>query len=100
MSRTEEESLRELLARVHERLSQAGNLDPEARELLITLTRDIERTLGVRRSQREATADPRGADHAGRVQHLEALAASFEAVHPSLAQLLRQIVDVLVKGGF
>ena len=98
MSRSEEESLRELLARVHERLSQAGSIEPESRDLLIELTRDIERTLGVRRSQKEKPGSAGAADHP--VQRLESLAASFEAVHPSLAQLLRQIVDVLVKGGF
>ena len=42
-----QESLRELLARVHERLSQAGgSVDPESRSLLSTVMRDIERTLG------------------------------------------------------
>jgi hypothetical protein len=84
-----QESLRELLARVHERLSTVGDaLDAESRQLLGTLTRDIERL------------DPGGA--AGAVAHvprLESLAVRFEAGHPGLAQALRQLIDALGKAG-
>ena len=38
-----QESLRELLARVHERLSASGSVDRELRQLLGTVMRDIER---------------------------------------------------------
>ena len=41
-----QESLRELLARVHERLSANSSVDNESRQLLGTLMRDIERALG------------------------------------------------------
>ena len=75
-----QETLRELLARVHERLSQSGSVDSEARELLGTVMRDIERALG-RRTQ------------------LESLAVQFEADHPQLAELLRRIIDALGKAG-
>ena len=87
------ESLRDLLTRVHQRLSQADSVEPEARELLIALTGDIERALG------------RGGGPAGRaaanhpVQRLEGLAVRFEADHPSLAQVLRQLIDALGKAG-
>jgi predicted component of type VI protein secretion system len=91
MESPSEEKLRELLARVHERLTHAGDVEPESRELLITLTRDIERMLGVRRS---ATPPARHA-----IPRLEALAAQFEAGHPALAQVVRQLIDALGKAG-
>ena len=87
------DNLRDLLSRVHERLSQADSVEPETRELLIALTGDIERALG------------RGGGPAGRaaanhpVQRLEGLAVRFEADHPSLAQVLRQLIDALGKAG-
>lgn len=98
MGRSREEGLRELLTRVHERLSQAGTVDSESRRLLVTLTRDIERALGSR------TGTPAEAKDAGRVGResvsgLEALAARFDADHPALAQTLRQLLDLLGRGG-
>ena len=36
-----DETLRQLLARVHERLSSTSSLDPESREMLATVVRDI-----------------------------------------------------------
>jgi hypothetical protein len=93
MMGTSPESLRDLLARVHERLSQADSVEPESRQLLIALTGDIERALG-------RDAEP-GARAAARhpVQRLEGLAVRFEADHPSLAQVLRQLIDALGKAG-
>ena len=86
--RTSEESLRELLARVHERLSQADSIDEESRRLLGALMRDIGRALG--RESGEAT---------GHVPHLESLAVRFQTDHPGLAELLRQVIDALGKLG-
>src|ERR1700736_265341 len=43
-----EETLRQLLARVHERLSSSGTVDPEARDMLATVMRDIDSALGNR----------------------------------------------------
>jgi hypothetical protein len=83
-----EESLRELLARVHQRLRGAGSLDAESRGLLVELTRDIEQALG---------GGARESAHA--VPRLESLAVRFEAEHPQLAQALRQLMDALVKAG-
>lgn len=88
--RMSEESLRELLARVHERLGQTGSVDPESRKILAALVRDIDRALG-----KEEGAGP----VKGHVPHLESLAVRFQADHPGLAELLRQIVDALGKVG-
>ncbi|MGH8219678.1 MAG: DUF4404 family protein [Steroidobacteraceae bacterium] len=98
MGESPEEGLRDLLTRVHERLSQATTVDADSRRLLATLTRDIERALGSR------AATPGGGKDDGRVRResvssLEALAARFDADHPALAQTLRQLLDLLGRGG-
>jgi Domain of unknown function (DUF4404) len=92
-----QESLRELLARVHERLAVSGSLDGESRQLLGTVMLDIERALGPGpvASAQAATAGAAAA-HAPR---LESLAVRFEAGHPGLAEALRQLMDALGKAG-
>jgi predicted component of type VI protein secretion system len=92
-----QESLRELLARVHERLSASASVEREARQLLETVMHDIERTLtpDARPAAGPAARTPATA-HAPR---LESLAVQFEAGHPGLAALLRRLIDALVKAG-
>ena len=81
------ESLKDLLARVHERLSASGAaLDGDSRELLGTVMRDIERL----------APGAGGAVHGPRVREL---AVRFEAGHPALAEALRELVDALGKAG-
>jgi len=85
-----QETLRDLLARVHERLSaSAGSLDQDSRQLLGTVMRDIERALGTASAAEAAVHTPR----------LESLAVRFEAGHPGLAETLRQLIDALGKAG-
>src|SRR4029077_13305937 len=83
-----QESLRELLARVHERLSASGSIDREARALLGTVMHDIERAL--------APGAHSAAVHGPR---LKSLAGHFQAAHRGLAELLRQLIDALGKAG-
>jgi hypothetical protein len=90
--RTSEESLRELLARVHERLG-AASVDVESRKLLSALVRDIDRALG--RGGARGAAGTAGA-HAPK---LESLAVRFEVDHPALAEVIREVIDTLVKVG-
>jgi len=94
MSIPPEEGLRELLERVHERLSRVERIDPQSRELLSRLTHDIERARG-RAGQAGAGADI----DQEQLPRLEALAVRFETVHPAFAQALRQLVDLLGKAG-
>jgi hypothetical protein len=82
-----QQNLRELLAQVHQRLSQPSPLDPESRQMLRTVMGDIERALGP------------GGEAPGATARLEALAVRFEADHPQLAELLRQVIDSLGKAG-
>lgn len=109
MAQSHEESLRELLARVHDRLDNATTVDAETRQLLVALTREIEHALGSRGTASGAplpAADvaPASGGERRRVRResltsLEGLAARFDADHPALAQTLRQLVDFLGKAG-
>lgn len=89
-----EESLRELLARVHERLKSSSSVDPESREMLATVMRDIDSALG-KGGAAGSESEPARAS----VPRLEALAVQFEAEHPAIAQLLRQIGALLGQAG-
>jgi effector-binding domain-containing protein len=90
-----EESLRELLARLHEQLGSSGRaLDAESRKLLTTVMGDIERALD--RTGRAAEESNVVAAHTPR---LESLAVRFEAGHPAVAEALRELIDALVKAG-
>jgi predicted component of type VI protein secretion system len=82
-----DQDLRGLLAELHDRLKHTRSLDPESRSLLATVSRDIESAL---------ENDDTGAVAA---EPVEALAVRFEAEHPSLAGVLRQIMDTLGKAG-
>ena len=92
--RASEKNLRDLLARVRERLSHARSVDPESRKHLSTLVQDIDSTLDQGGPQDGA------AGTAGKHTHrLESLAVRFEADHPSLAEVIREVIDALVRGG-
>ena len=95
------ESLQALLARVHERLNEAGSVDSGSRELLSQVMEDIERALQGSRSQENAAAGSSAMAAAAEAHtpRLEALAVQFEADHPSLSALLNRLVDLLGKAG-
>jgi hypothetical protein len=82
-----DQDLRLLLAELHTRLKQARSLDPESRKMLATVSHDIEEALTNDDASAVAT------------EPVEALAVRFEADHPSLAGVLRQIMDTLGKAG-
>lgn len=99
---SDRESLQALLARVHERLGEAGSLDPQSRELLRQVMSDIERALQGGRAAPGAgnRAVPVTAAAAkAHTPRLEALAVQFEADHPALADGLRSLADLLGKAG-
>ena len=82
-----DQNLSALIAELHVRLQRARTLDPESRKQLTTISRDIENALA-NDDMSTVTAQP-----------VEALAVRFEAEHPSLAGVLRQIMDTLGKAG-
>ena len=81
------QDLRGLLGQLHARLTHAKSLDPESRKLLLTVAADIEKALA---GNDVAAVAP---------QPVESLAVRFEADHPALAGVLRQIMDTLGKAG-
>ena len=84
-----QERLRELLARVHERLSNGVHkVDADSRRQLDAVMNDIDRDL-----------DDANAAAAAHSPRLESLAVRFEVSHPALAETLREVADTLVKGG-
>jgi hypothetical protein len=110
-----EETLRQLLARVHERLSSSSTVDPEARDMLATVMHDIDSALG-RGSAGAPGREDIGAQGSSAasgappvaiiakpgtppLEILEALAVRFEDEHPAIAQLLRQIGALLGQAG-
>jgi asparagine synthetase B (glutamine-hydrolysing) len=97
------ESLQVLLARVHERLNEAGSVDSGSRELLSQLMRDIERALQQGSSSTGNAASGNSSAVAAAAEahtpRLEALAVQFEADHPSLSAALNRLVDLLGKAG-
>ena len=90
------ESLQVLLARIHERLNEAGSVDAGARELLTQVMVDIERALAAQGAPAQGTPLPATEANTSR---LEALAVRFEADHPALAATLRRLVDLLGEVG-
>ena len=99
-----EETLRQLLARVHERLSSSSAVDPEARDMLATVMRDIDGALakgGAKTDTDTVSAVPVSPEArvAATAPRIEAVAVRFEAQHPAIAQLLRQIGALLGQAG-
>ena len=85
-----EKSLRELLTRVRERLTHARSVDPDSREHLAAVVSDIDQALGGGSARGAARV------HAPR---LESLAVRFEADHPGLAEVIREVIDALARAG-
>jgi hypothetical protein len=84
------QTLKRNLDRLHDELRSTRPLDPETREMLETVARDIERTL-----QGEHDAD----SVRERLDRLERAALRFEAEHPAFSSILSEITDALAKIG-
>lgn len=82
-----ESGLRELLARLRERLGQSRSMDADSRDHLSAVVSDIDGELG------------RGGAASAHAPRLESLAVRFEADHPGLAEVIREVIDALVRGG-
>jgi len=102
-----EETLHELLARVHERLSSSSTIDPDTRDMLAMVMRDIDSALARGAGEIPGREDASGSPPVAVVakpgtpplEILEAVAVRFEAEHPAVAQLLRQIGALLGQAG-
>ena len=85
---TEDEDLRDLLAKLHAKLHHAKTVDPQSRQLLATVAEDIEGALELRERE-PVVAETK----------LQELAVKFEADHPALAEAMRDLIDGLGKAG-
>ena len=83
-----QQDLKKLLAQLHAELDGAESMDADSKKLLATVSMDIEKALA-----REERSESIGAEP------LETLATRFEADHPELTGVLRQIIDTLAKAG-
>jgi hypothetical protein len=84
----DQNSLRELAAKLHEQLSEALRADPKSRERLSDMMQDINRLIDA----------PAGAPSPGQrslPDRLERIAVQFEADHPTLAASARRLIDLL-----
>jgi hypothetical protein len=85
--------LREHLHQLHRELSGIERLDARSSDLLGQVREDIRRLLG---EPEPGQGLPPSAAVPGR---LERLAVGFEAEHPTLAESLRRLIDLLSKAG-
>ncbi len=84
-----DEKLHQLLTQLHAQLQQQSSLDDESQKLLEQVLADLQGATG------EDTADL----HQDLSQRIEQQAVQFEQAHPTLAEILRQIMDTLGRIG-
>ena len=87
------ETLSEQLAKLHEELQNARELDPRSSELLAEVLQDIRRLIGAA-GRRRTAAHPLPSPIAWRASSVQ-----FEADHPTLAASSRRLIDLLGKAG-
>ena len=85
-------SLRDLVAKLHEELTEAFREDPKSSERLGDLMKDINRLI-------DRPADLPPSPHGSLPDRLERVAVQFEADHPTLAASARRLVDLLGEVG-
>ena len=83
-----EHRLLEELKQLHDELQQADSVDEEARELLDSLSKDIQNLIG---SGAEAGIE----GHSALQKRLLVVGERFEESHPQLVSLARNISDML-----
>jgi hypothetical protein len=85
------ETLSVQLAKLHEDLKGARELDPQSRQLLAEVLADIQRLMA---AQGSAARPPRSL-----ADRLENIVVRFEAGHPTLAASSRRLIDLLGTAG-
>jgi Domain of unknown function (DUF4404) len=96
------DSLHDLVTKLHAELSDALRADPKSRESLSEMMRDINRLID---NPADAAAPPPGTVGAAGTaagslpDRLERVAVQFEAAHPTLAASARRLVDLLGEVG-
>jgi hypothetical protein len=85
------DELRNTLAGLHDQLGHTSDVDAETRELLLSVTADIERILADDKSPAEVDESL--------TQRLEDTMRRFEANHPMIGGLLQRLSDGLANLG-
>lgn len=85
------QKLRELVRELHDELERADRVDPDARAMLRGLGGDIERLTG--------DAPPAPEHHETARERVDEAVVHFQADHPRLARVLREIADALGRLG-
>lgn len=86
--------LRNQLAALHDELARTSSVDPQSRDLLVTILGDITRLLGAGGPTAKPEDDDRPLN-----ERLDEVAVQFEAEHPALGTAIRRVVDALAKAG-
>ena len=85
----EKQELLKTLQALHDDLSQADKVDPDAERLLRTVTTDIHRLLD------EQQESPEEEDSSSLSSQLRGMVLEWEAEHPRIARLIGQAADAL-----
>jgi hypothetical protein len=88
----DQDSLRDLVARLHAQMSDALRADPKSRESLSDMMQDINRLI-------DTPAESPSAVQSSLPDRLERIAVQFEADHPTLAASARRLIDLLGEVG-
>jgi hypothetical protein len=88
----DQNSLRDLVAKLHAQLSDALRADPESRASLSDMMQDINRLI-------DKPADSPSPAQLSLPDRLERIAVQFEADHPTLAASARRLIDLLGEVG-
>jgi Mg2+ and Co2+ transporter CorA len=83
-----DEKLHELLTQVHEHLQQQTSLDEQSQKLLQQVLSDVQNASAGEIELQQDLSD-----------RIEQQAVQFEQAHPTLAEILRQIMDTLGRIG-
>mgnify|MGYP000269701776 CR=1 FL=1 len=84
-----DEKLHQLLTKVHEQLQQQNSLDEQSQKLLQQVLLDV----------KDATDNGTVELQQDLSERIEQQAVQFEQAHPTLAEILRQIMDTLGRIG-
>jgi len=87
--------LRSHLKELHDELAAVHRVDPQSRQLLGEIMRDIARLI----DEPAATAASASSPDRSLPDRLEKIAVQFEVDHPTLASSTRRLVDMLGKVG-
>lgn len=82
-----DEKLHQLLTQVHEHLQQQSSLDEQSQKLLQQVLMDVQSASEGEELQQDLS------------DRIEQQAVHFEQAHPTLAEILRQIMDTLGRIG-